>query len=445
MLAGATALVLAGGNGACAEAAPLSVTDFLTASEPEAVVAAFVAAFARSRSVIVPAGTRIGGLDRAIVVPEGCTLTIAGTLSGRDGRAAVLLPATGRVVGRGGLLENVSIILQSGSPSVRGIRSTGRFCIAAVQLPGPGPYRDVVIEEFDFFDGNFGILRQGEFSRLDGATIRKGRIARMWGDGVEWNVAPHDSAVLVEDLTIEGVERIDPANRFDRRNWGIGVGFAGRAYANGWPAGSPVRDFRIRRIRGKGIRQLVHVENGVDFDIADIEGEDVGARFAAGSGIEAAHVLCYGSARFAIAGIRGTGNAVGSGVKLRAGVRDGRYVVPCADFTVERVALRHGDVILEMGNVGTKAVVRDIRLQDGGFEAVGACSRMVFERIDCRRPRAAGPALALRVAPDDGRGAFAAVDGRLTLVGAKAVDEHGRPSRMVVPAGLAAHRLEWVG
>lgn len=409
---------------------PLPITDLLTSPAPAAVVAAFATAFARSRTVIVPAG---------------CTLTIAGTLSGRDGNAAVVLPSTARVIGTGGLLENVSIILQSGSPTVSGIRSTGHFPTAAVLLPGPGPYLDVTISDFEFFDGNFGILRQGESSRLNGATIRNGRIARMWGDGVEWNVAPNDSGVLVEDLAIHGIERIDPANGFDRRNWGIGVGFAGRAYVNGWPAGSPVRGFRIRRIRGKGIRQLVHVENGVDFSIADIDGEDVGTRFDAGSGIEAAHVMCYGSARFSVTGIRGTGDADGGGVKLRAGVRDARYAAPCADFTIDGVDLRHGDAVLEMGNRGTSAIARDIRLRDGCFEAVGACSTMMFEGIDCRRLRQKGPALALRVASNDGRDAFAAPDARLALIRAKAVDEQGRPSREVILAGLARNRVEWTG
>lgn len=440
-LAAPASILLAHSGCAAAAVTPLSITEFLTSLDPGAVVDAFARAFARSRSVVVPASVTITGLDRSILVPPGSRLTIAGRLSGRNEAASITLPASGEIIGAGGLLENVSVILQGGSPQIRGLRSTGHFSTAAILLPGPGPYADISITDFDFFDGNFGILRQGANSQLDGAIIRDGRVSRMWGDGIEWNVAPHDDRVMVENIRILGGAWIDPGNRYDRHNWGIGIGFAGRDFINGWPSGQSVRGFTIRNITGIGLRQLVHVENGTDFTIAGIQGQDIGMVVPAGDNIEPAHVACYGSARFSIANVKGTGNARGGGVKLRAGAHAGRYVSPCADFSVSNIQLAHGDLLLEMGNPKSIAKVRSVRLDDGIFQAIGACETMTFSKIIARRARASGPALAFSTLSGDGRQLFAAPRARLTMTDICAVDENGRPSRSIALQGIAEHNL----
>ena len=103
-------------------------------------------------------------------------------------------------------------------------------------------------------DANYGVLRQGLHSTMRSATIRHGRFANMFGDGVEWNMCPNDAGILISDIEID---RID--DKQGHLFWGLGIGLAGADYVPDWNRAVSVKDFQISNIRGRRMRQLVNI------------------------------------------------------------------------------------------------------------------------------------------------------------------------------------------
>ena len=239
-----------------------------------------------------------------------------------------------------------------------------------------------MIEDLHVSDANYGILRQGATSSLDRAIIRRCRFRRLHGDAVEWNVCPHDRAVLVEDIDIEGIN-----DDRGRPNWGIGIGFAGRSFTRDWAIGESVSDFHVRRVRARGLRQVIHVEAGANFRVEDVVASDVDPRYSPRSDMPSALVACYGCRDFALSRLRSDSGDV----LLFAGVIDAKYLNPSADFLVEDLTLGKGNVRTEMGGADAQARFRRVRLAHGAMMLGGAVQSLELTDVDVLAPSGTTP------------------------------------------------------
>lgn len=322
-------------------------------------------------AILLPAGGEPLQVHGPIIVPSGTTLIVRRDLVGGP-RAKLRLGDRTTVRFEGARVQDVALCLERGTIHVSGLNYTGRAHLAAITIHGPGPYRNLVFEDFRISDANFGILRQGANSALLGGVIRRGTFTRLSGDAIEWNICPHDSGLILEDHDIAGVDAPE-----HRPFWGIGIGIAGAAYSANWGAQSSARNFVIRRITGRALRQLIHVEAATDFAISDIQGHDISERYSTHSGIENAVVVCYGSRRFTIEDV-----VADAPILLMSGAVHGQYVVPCADITLDRVHLTRGDVRAELGGAKSNATLRRIKLAAGSVIVKGMPARLTLDDLD---------------------------------------------------------------
>lgn len=329
----------------------------------------------RRGPVVLDQPFAVGG---AVRVPKGMQLVVRADLRGTP-RSVLILGGTSTIRFERCRVTDVTFKITDGSVRVSGLDYRGKLHAAAIQIFGPGPYRDVVIEDIAVADANFGVLRQGRTSTLTGATIRRGRFTNLRGDAVQWNVAPNDTGLLIEGLNIDGID--DPVGRL---NWGMGVGVAGAGYTPDWNPRNSAKKFIIRDITGRRLRQLVHVEQATDFTISNIRGSDMSSRYSAKSNMPAAVVAIYGARRFSVRDvISDSGDMV-----LFAGVRGGKYIVPSTDYTVEDVQLANGRMALEMGGEGSAITLRRVRIDKGILQTRGEVSRLQLEDIDITSPGA---------------------------------------------------------
>ncbi len=316
-----------------------------------------------------------------IRIPSGMNLIMRRALRGTP---VARLELTGRNTLRfeGAPARDVPLYLRAGSATITGFDYSGDLHIAAILIEGPGPFANLVIEDLHVSDANYGILRQGATSRLDGATIRRCRFRRLRGDAIEWNICPHDHGVLVEDIDIDGID-----DERGRPNWGIGIGFAGRTFTRNWAIGESVSDFHIRRVRARGLRQLIHVEAGANFRVEDVTASDIDPRYSARSNMPSALVACYGCRDFTLSGLRSDSGDV----LLFAGVIDAKYVNPSADFLVADVTIGRGSIRTEMGGTDAYARFRRVRLADGVVALGGAVRALELTDVDVRAPAGTAP------------------------------------------------------
>ena len=391
---------------------------------------AFSTAFRAARTVEVPAGVELGGISGTIVIPEGRDLALYGRMVGASGSAAAIrMEGTGTVFNSGGLFDDISLQLRGGSPRIIGYRGRGRSHTAMILIQGEGTYENLRIEDWEVWDCNYGILRQGRGSSLRGASILNGRARNLVGDAVQWNVCVNDRNVQVVGLEID---RIDSGPGRQRPNWGIGVGFAGNGYDSGWGDDRTVKDFVIARISGRSLRQLVHVESGHRFEISEISGQDISEVYSQGAGIECATVICYGCKDFSISGVRNSLGSPRSGIFARFGVSGGRYAAPCRDFTISGINLEVGDVLIEPGMDDGAFTVSDANLLNGSLIVIGSTGSMRFERVRARRGRGSRPAIDINMLPvGDGRDRFRAASVRLSMIDCQGVNSDGSPSAAV--------------
>ncbi|MCK1675314.1 hypothetical protein [Bradyrhizobium sp. 150] len=324
--------------------------------------------------IIIPPGDPL--LIRGPVkVPPGIELVIQRDLLGTS-KGRILLEGQTVVRFERSRVRDVPLQVVSGTVSISGLEYSGRGHVAAILIAGPGPYKNLRIENFRISDANYGILRQGANSTLDGATIRNGSFVRLFGDGIEWNVCTKDNGVVVEDIDIEGIDA--PS---DKLFWGIGIGFAGSYYNPEWAPNMAVKNFSIRRVRGRSLRQLIHVENGQNFTIEEITGMDISEKYSAQSGIQLASVVCYGCTDFSVTKVNADAQ-----ILLISGTLKGRYIVPCSNFEASNMKITRGGFSVEIGGLSSFAALKNIELVEGVLKIRGQVERLELTDLDITSP-----------------------------------------------------------
>lgn len=384
----------------------VSILDYYDPSNPSTITTSFAAAFAAGKGVEIPSGLNITGMNTNVIIPDGKDLICYGNVSGTaTGRFE--MQGSGEFVMQGGLLTNVSLLLQGGTPRVRGYRFTGRNHTQAILIQGTGQYKDILIDDIEIYGANFGILRQGAGSSMVGAQVTRGRFSDLRGDCIEWNVCANDRNMLFVDHTIDQVSSVNSSQAF----WGIGIGVAGAAYNNSYPDSNTVKDFTIAQIRGSRCRQLVHVENGNRFDISEINGYDISDAYSPLSGLSNRTVVVYGSTNFDINQVNSyagtTGSRVAGAVSVEYGIVGGAYISAPQNYRVSNINMNGGSVILNTGNTGTSVTAQDITIEGGRFELFERPGKLVLKNIKARRKRSDGKSIILNLDHNvDGREAF---------------------------------------
>jgi colanic acid biosynthesis protein WcaM len=275
-------------------------------------------------------------------------------------------------------IKDVPLKLISGSIAISGFNYFGRAHLSAISICGPGPYYNIRLEHFYIADANYGILRQGAKSCLKGAFIHNGVFKRLSGDAIEWNVCPNDIGVIIDGHYIEGIDA-PRGHPF----WGIGVGVSGRSYSPNWDPSLSAKKFIIRKITGRFLRQLIHVEAGVDFSIEDIEGKNIGPEFSEGSGLDVGAVVCYGCNDFTISEV-----VADEKVLIACGVSNDKYVVPSANFTLDKIYLSDGDLRMDVGGQSSFVKLTNVKLDSGAIKIRGAVSDLELNGVSVSSPRA---------------------------------------------------------
>lgn len=324
--------------------------------------------------IIIPPGDPII-VRSPVKVPSDTELVVQRDLLGTSS-ARLLIEGRTALRFEKARLRDLPLQVVSGAVSIAGLDYSGRGHLAAVSISGPGPYTDLLIENFRISDANYGILRQGAKSYLKGAIIRNGTFSRLFGDAIEWNVCTNDTGVVVEDIEIDGIDA--PSNKLF---WGIGIGFAGHYYNPEWLPESAVKDFKIRRIKGRHLRQLIHVENGQNFSIEDIAGTDISEKFSSQSGIELASVVCYGCTNFSVANVNADAR-----ILLISGTLKGRYIVPCSNFEASDIKLTRGDFVVEVGGSSSFAKLKNLELIRGVLKIRGEAKHLDLTNLDITSP-----------------------------------------------------------
>lgn len=321
--------------------------------------------------IVIPPGPLPIRITGPVLVPNGTTLVVQRNLVGTP-PAALLLEGRTSLHFESAHITDVQIRPLKGRITITGLDYSGHANIAAVLIDGPGPYLNLRISDFRISDANYGILRQGRNSMLNGATITNGTFRNLAGDAIEWNVCPHDIDVVIDGHDIQGI-----ANVQRKPFWGIGIGVAGEHYSPDWDPARSARNFTIRKIKGRSLSQLIHVENGTSFTVEDIEGAEILEHFSVGSGLEPAAVACYGCRNFSVRHV-----SANSRMMLVAGALHGHYIVPCSDFEVEDIHLTQGGVRLDIGGAYSFARLRNIKLDAGSVHIAGAAHRLELSNID---------------------------------------------------------------
>lgn len=402
----------------------VSVLDYYDPQEVDATVKAFRRAFAAGRGVEVPKGANLTGMNDAVIIPDKKDISIEGYITGTtSGRFE--MAGSGEFLMSGGMLTNVYLKLLGGSPRVLGYRYTGRAHTAGILIQGTTGFKGMIIDRPDISGANYGILRQGEGSSMSGAHVTNGVFHDLKGDAIEWNICVDDKNINFISHVIDLIDA-GPAGNI---NWGIGIGVAGSSYDNSYPNSRTVKDFTIAQIKGSRMRQLVHVENGNRFDIANITGFDISDAYSQGAGIAKGTVVVYGSTNFTIDTVNDvagpSGSGVGGGVYVGYGTSGGNFIAAPQNYSLTNVRVTGGNVVLETGNTKSTVDVTNVNIDGGQFSVLERPGKFSMRNVKATRNRAAGVAMRLRFDLNiDGKQAFRA--GRpcsLEIVDCEGLDE----------------------
>lgn len=328
------------------------------------------------RKTIIIEGSSPINLDGPVRIPSGVNLIFRCDVIGNR-YSKLEITGDSKIFFELCKIKDVALHIRGGSVTIEGLQYSGLAHLAAILIDGPGPYSNLLISNFSIKDANFGILRQGRDSQLASAVIRGGHFSQLRGDAIEWNLASEDGNVIIEDHQIDGIS--DPTGN---PNWGIGIGLAGLAYDAAWSRKTSVKNFTIRNIRGKSLRQLIHVECGINFTISSILGEDICDIYSVESGMPSALVACYGCSDFVLDDIQSDSGDV----LIYAGAHKQRFVVPCANFVLSHISLRGGSVRTQMGGKDSYARFERINLNSGILELSGEVNALDIHDIDIVSP-----------------------------------------------------------
>lgn len=309
-------------------------------------------------------------ITRPITVPVGVDIVFLRDLDGTPNGKLIF---EGECIVQFDECSNKNVALQfvGGRVSVRGLNYSGDFHEAAIFIEGRGVFDSVIIEDISVKNANFGILRQGEHSQMNGAEIRRARFHNLMGDAIEWNICPNDTKMIFEDIDIDTIN--DPKGR---GNWGIGLGFAGLTFDPEWDRSNYIKQFVVRRITGRRVRQLIHIEAGSDFLISDIKGNDISEEFSRKSNMPSGVICCYGCDNLKIKNVESDGD-----ILIMAGVIAEQYVVPSKNFLLENVVIESGKIVTEMGGSESYAKFIKVKVTNGSIQLFGAVKSLVMDDV----------------------------------------------------------------
>ena len=255
---------------------------------------------------------------------------------------------------KGATIKNARIRVWGGDVRIRDCLFDGKPTtskVASVMMQALPKNATVEVTESEFRNGLYGILQQGTGELVTRGLYRNLSFYDMGGDGIELNVVQrhYDDGCVIENIYLENIDSTGQAP-INPSNWGIGIGVAGQSpYGIDTPDENFAKNITIRNVTGVGVRQLVHFEMVRDSVIENING-DPDQNVSNGSGLTLATVLCYGSRRVSIDGVRGE-PIVQSGtlasdvrvVMLEWGTNAGVGARgPCQDMTVRNVYSKTG-------------------------------------------------------------------------------------------------------
>jgi colanic acid biosynthesis protein WcaM len=406
----------------------VSITDFYSGNWTTALT---TAAASGAAMVEIPSGLSITLATGTITLTSGVDLLIKGNLTGNN--TQITIPGTCDIICEGGSLQDVGFLLTGGSPRLRGLRMAGYTLTAMIVIGQSGStFQDLIIDDIYIQNANYGILRQGTGSTLVNAQITNGQFYNLTGDAIEWNVASGDTNINISNHVIDTINSSGTGT-----DQGIGIGFAGSSFDINYGDANLVKDFVISNIKGRSVRQLIHVECGKRFIISNIECYDISPNYSVNSGLSNYAVQIYGCTDFMITNVRGSYSA---GISCAEGVVSGNYIAPCQNYTVSNCQFINPpsgatDVpnYFGMGNTGSVVGLRNIDVYGGYINIAEYPTELVIESIRAIRPKANGTAITWQFNLNtDGRQAFrAASPTSLTVKDCIAVDYNMAQSNTV--------------
>ena len=301
---------------------------------------------------LVVAGCTFTGPGQ-IVLSGTASLTGAGTLSnGWGGSGAVLIQDSGAYSIQGVNFQNVAAL----------------SCISVVPLAG-AVISSLNIDANTFSDSNYGILRNGGLGQINSTIIANNTISNMQGDGIELNVIPNDTNIIIENNNISQIN-----NTTANPAWGIGIGVAGAGYSNTFATGVVAQNFVIEGNTVSGAVQGIHVESSQFFTIQNNTVSNISSSYSVNTGLEEAGIVTYGSGQFSV--LNNTVNVLdsGPGIYIAPGVSANQYVADPTNFTVSQNTLNSGIYGIFWAPTGTSNVTNNT---DTGFSVFGGISSNV--------------------------------------------------------------------
>lgn len=393
-------------------------------------IAAFRQAFKEADTVEVPAGLVVDKVNTCIVIPAGKTLKVSGGIKG-NGRGRFVLQDGCKVLGAGGRMNNITLDIRGSDCEIRDLDMSGRVPVTLIYIGGKQKrvMRNLVIDNITAHDANYAILRQGFHNQLDGVRITRSRFSRLQGDAIEWNVAINDKDILISDHVIEDINCTN-----GKINWGIGIGLAGSTYDNRYPDSQTVKNFVVANITGRNCRQLVHVENGKDFIIRNINAQNITPEYSKNAGIDNATVAIYGCDNFIIDNINMVKSA---GMLIGYGTVKGKYLSIPQNFRINQVMLDNKalpykvrGIQISSGNQTSFVSLTNMKLRHASLELHNKPQHLFLRNVEAMQLAARGPALKLNFdLRKDVRGHFMAKkDTLLSMNNINAVNEYGKRS-----------------
>ena len=299
----------------------------------------------------------------------------------------------------------------------------------------------------------FGILQQPSGGKISKAVFRNLSFYDMMGDAIELNVVQKsfENGCVIENIAIFGIDSdvVDFGVPGFVSNWGIGIGLAGKSpYGYEIADSQYVHNFTIRNVYAERVRQVVHVEVGRNFTIANIHaGADntVSTR----SGLSTATVYVVGSKDFMIDGIYGepvpragvSANQIRT-VMLQWGTNqiyqpDGTPYDPpraeqsnsCWNYTVRNIHTRTGAVWAGASSgPNTKCTAVFDNIYCDIFKIFGIANNLTLSNISCKTFDGVGN-------PESGDGAFPnnfvrSDETYLNMTNVVAIDDNGRGGQL---------------
>jgi colanic acid biosynthesis protein WcaM len=360
----------------------VSILDFYNGNWNTALTNAIAAGYA----VEIPASAAVVLATGSVNLPAGTSLIIKGSITGNA--TSLVIPATCDIIYDGGWTQDVCLNLTGGGPRIRNPRMSGYTNTQQILINGSGAFTNLVIDGLEISNANYGILRVGGTSTLANAQITRGQFNNLKGDAIEWNVTPGDVNVQIVDHVINSID----AGPSGASNWGIGIGVAGASFDNTF-----AEDFVIAKIKGRSLRQLIHVEAAKRFTIAEIEAYDISSAYSVNSGVVNATVVVYGSSDFVIDGVRASASA---GVLCEEGTVAGSYLSTCQNYVVRNVSLvgppsgsATTSVVANSGNTGTFCRLENIDIHGGFLSVSERPTDLTIRNVRAFNYAANGPAL----------------------------------------------------